>query len=283
MSLLDWQSPWVSGLLILALMALGLVIVQLISRRVLKGVRGMKHIQEARRQQLVTLVQILRWVADIVIAVIALLMLLRTFGVDITPLLASVGVAGLAVSLGAQTLIKDLIGGILILLENQYVVGDTIKVGDVSGAVERLTLRATYIRDINGLLYVIPNGDVRIVGNMTKEWSRALVDIGVAYEEDMDQVLHVLGKAAGAFVEDPEFGPQLLEPPQVLGPLSLGDWAFTVRFMVKTQPGKQWAVARELRKYVLAACEQENITLPYPRQEVLIGSLSSDGPSAANG
>ena len=283
MSLLGWQSPWISGLLILALMALSLVIVQLVGRRVLQSVQRMKHLREARRQQLMTLVQILRWAADIVIVVTALLMLLSTFDVDITPLLASVGVAGLAVSLGAQTLIKDLIGGILILMENQYVVGDTIKVGDVSGAVERLTLRATYIRDINGLLFVVPNGEVRIVGNMTKEWSRALVDVGVAYEEDMDRALHVLEKAAGTFAEDPEFGPSLLEPPQVLGPLSLGDWAFTVRFMVKTQPGKQWAVARELRKQILTACEREGITLPYPRQEVWVRTLSSDGPGTANG
>jgi small-conductance mechanosensitive channel len=283
MSPLDLQSPWISGLLILALMALGLIIVQLVGRRVLKSVRGMKHLQEARRQQLVTLIQILRWAADIAIAVIALLMLLRAFGVDITPLLASVGVAGLAVSLGAQTLMKDLIGGVLILLENQYVVGDAIKVGDVSGEVERLTLRATYIRDINGLLYVVPNGEVRIVGNMTKEWSRALVDVGVAYEEDMDRALHVLEEAAGTFAEDPEFGPQLLEPPKVLAPLSLGDWAFTVRFTVKTQPGKQWAVTRELRKQILAACEQEGITLPYPRQEVWVRSLSSNGPGVTDG
>jgi small-conductance mechanosensitive channel len=283
MSLLDLQSPWISGLLILALTVLGLVIVQFIGRRVLQSIREAKHFPEARRQQLVTFVQILRWAADAAIVVIALLMLLSAFGVDITPLLASVGVAGLAVSLGAQTLIKDLIGGILILMENQYVVGDTIKVGDVSGVVERLTLRATYIRDVDGLLYVVPNGDVRIVGNMTKEWSRALVDVGVAYEEDMDRALRVLEQVAGTFAEDPKFGPLLLEPPKVLGPLSLGDWAFTVRFMVKTQPGEQWAVARGLRKQILAACEQESITLPYPRQEVWVRTLSSNGPGTADG
>jgi small-conductance mechanosensitive channel len=168
-------------------------------------------------------------------------------------------------------------------MENQYVVGDAIKVGDVSGKVERLTLRATYIRDIEGLLYVVPNGEVRIGGNMTKEWSRALVDIGVAYEEEMGQTLRVLEEAAPAFAEDPEFGPLLLEPPKVLGPLSLGDWAFTVRFVVKTQPGKQWRVARELRKQVLAVCEQEGISLPYPRQEVWVRGLASDGSVTADG
>ena len=130
---------------------------------------------------MVTFVQILRWGADVLIVGSALLMLLSTFGVDITPLLASVGVAGLAVSLGTQSLIKDLIGGFLILAENQYAVGDSIQVGNVSGNVERITLRATYVRDINGYLHIVPNGEVRIVANQTKGWSRALVDVGVAW------------------------------------------------------------------------------------------------------
>ena len=130
---------------------------------------------------MITFVQILRWGADVLIVGSAPLMLLSTFGVDITPLLASVGVAGLAVSLGTQSLIKDLIGGFLILMENQYAVGDSIQVGNVSGNVERITLRATYVRDINGYLHIVPNGEVHIVANQTKGWSRALVDVGVAW------------------------------------------------------------------------------------------------------
>jgi small-conductance mechanosensitive channel len=263
----------ISGVLIIAVAALGLAAVQLLSGRALRILQARERLREARRQQMITLVQILRWGADVLIVGSAVLMLLSTFGVDITPLLASIGVAGLAVSLGAQTLIKDLIGGFLILVENQYAVGDAIQVGNVSGAVERLTLRATYVRDINGYLHVVPNGEVRIVANQTKEWSRALVDVGVAYEEDLDRALRVLGEAAETFAQDPDIGPQLLEPPQVLGPLSLGDWAITVRVMVKTQPGKHLEVARELRKRILATCEREGITLPYPRQEVLVRSL----------
>ncbi|MDH4137719.1 MAG: mechanosensitive ion channel, partial [Anaerolineae bacterium] len=123
----------------------------------------------------------------------------------------------------------------------------------------------------------------RIVANQTKEWSRALVDVGVAYEEDLDRALRVLGETAEAFAQDPDIGPQLLEPPQVLGPLSLGDWAITVRVMVKTQPGNHWGVARELRKRLLAACEREDITLPYPRQEVLVRTLESEGSKPQTG
>jgi small-conductance mechanosensitive channel len=269
-----------SGAVIIAVAALGLTVVQFLAKRSQRLIHSMEHLHEERRQQMVTLVQILRWGADVLIVGSALLMLLSTFGMDITPLLASVGVAGLAVSLGAQTLIKDLIGGFLILAENQYAVGDHIQVGDVLGQVERFTLRATYVRALNGRLYVVPNGEVRIVANLTKEWSGALVDVGVAYEEDLDHALRVLGEAAEAFAQDPDFGPQLIETPQVLGPFSLGDWAITVRVVLKTQPGKHWGVARELRKRILAACEREGITLPYPRQEVLVQGLGSDGKSA---
>jgi len=269
MGLDEFKSSLISSVLVVVLAALGLVVLQFFSRRTLRLVRSTEGLHEERQQQLVTLIESLRWGVNVLIAGAALLMLLSKF-IDITPLLTGVGVAGLAVSLGAQTLIRDLIGGFLILVENQYAVGDVIQVGDFSGKVERLTLRATYLRDLNGRLHIVPNGEVRIVSNLTKEWSRALVDVGVAYEEDLDHVLHVLEVAAGEFAQDPAFEPQLLEPPQVMGPISLGDWAITVRVMVKTQPGKQWGVARELQKRILATCEREGITLPYPRQDVWV-------------
>jgi len=203
-------------------------------------------------------------------------MLLSRF-VDIAPLLASLGVVGLALSLGAQTLIKDLIGGMLILIENQYAIGDVIQVGDIAGSVEHFTLRVTYVRSVEGKLHVVPNGEIRIVSNITRHWSRAMVDLGVAYEEDLDRVLAVLEREAEAFAQDPEVADQLIEAPSVIGPLSLGDWAVTVRVMVKTLPGKHWGVGQILRKRLLAACEREGITLPYPRQEVLVRDSSVHG------
>lgn len=261
---------------IVVLAVLGLVLVHFVGRRVQAVVQSWTHLLEARRQQVVTLVQILRWAVDLLIVILAVLMLLGTLGIDVTPLLASVGVAGLAVSLGAQSLIKDFVGGFLILVENQYAVGDSIQVGDVCGAVERLTLRATYLRDLKGRLHVVPNGEVRIVSNLTKEWSRALMDLGVAYEEDLDRVISVLKESAEAFVQNEAFKPHILEPPMVLGPLDLGDWAVTMRVMVKTRPGKQWEIARELKKQLLAACAREGISLPYPRQEVWVRGLEHD-------
>jgi small conductance mechanosensitive channel len=270
-----------STALIVGLTALGLVAVHLVARRLLKWARAEQRVREARRQQLVTLILIVRWVLDIVLVTSAVLVLLATFGIEITPLLASVGVAGLAVSLGAQTLIKDLIGGLLIIVENQYTVGDNIQVGDVSGEVERITLRTTQVRALNGDLFFVPNGEVRIMANRTKDWSRVMVDLGVAYEEDLDRVLRVLEESAVAFGQDPAFAPHLLEPPQVVGLANLGDSAANVRVAVRTQPGKQWEVDRQLRKYLLAACEREGISLPYPRQEVWVrGSQQREGDAS---
>ncbi len=238
--------------------------------------RGVKRVREARRQQLVTLILIVQWTLVVLLVGSAVLMLLGTFGIDITPLLASMGVAGLAVSLGAQSLIKDLIGGLLVIVENQYAVDDFIQVGNVSGWVERITLRATYVRAPNGDLCIVPNGEVRVLANRTRDWSRVLVDLGVAYEEDLDRALRILEESAEAFAEDSGLAPYLLEPPAVLGVASLGDSAAQVRVAVKTQPGKQWEVGRQLRKFLLAACEREGISLPYPRQEVWLHPLGEE-------
>jgi small conductance mechanosensitive channel len=242
--------------------------VHLAARYILAWVRGFQRIRETRRQQLVTLVQTVEWILGVLLFGSALLMLLSEFGVDITPLLASVGVAGLAVSLGAQSLIKDLIGGILVLLENQYAVGDSIMVGDVSGEVERISLRTTQIRAANGDLFTVPNGEVRVVANQTRGWARVVVDVGIAYEENLDRALAVLEQGATAFAQDPGTAPDLLEPPKVLGVHSLGDLAVMVRVVVKTQPGKQWAIGRALRKSLVATCEREGVSLSHPRQDV---------------
>lgn len=267
------RSVLVSAGLIVGLTVVALISVHILAGRAVSAVHAMKPLREGRRQQLITFIQVTQWGTHLLILASALLMLLSTFGVDITPLLASAGLTGLAVGLGAQSLIKDIIGGILILVENQYAVGDCVQMGSVVGEVERLSLRTTHVRDINGFLNVVPNGEVRIIANQSRDWSRAMVDVGVAYEADLDHTLRVLEVTSEDFAEDPTFGPQLLEGPQVLGPQSLGDSAITVRVMVKTQVGKQLGVARELRKRILSSCEREGIELPYPRQEVLVRSV----------
>lgn len=252
---------------------LTIILIQAISRRLNKAAEKATEGKPERGQQIQTLIQVGRWSLQMIVVVAAGITILGNF-VDIAPLLASVGVAGLALGLGAQTLVKDFVGGAFILIENQYSVGDVVQLGDVSGSVEKITLRTTHVRSVNGNLNIVPNGEVRVVTNVTHEWSRAMVDLGIAYEEDRERVRAVLEAVVEEIVADPEFGPQLLERPKVLYPLSLGDWAIGAKVMVKTPAGKQWGVAMELRKRLLAACERENVTLPYPRQEVLTRAIS---------
>jgi small-conductance mechanosensitive channel len=228
--------------------------------------------EEAQRAR--TLARVIHSTALVTIVTIGGLMILRELGLDITPLIAGAGVAGVALGLGAQTVIRDVISGALIILEDQFAVGDSIRVGDIAGGVEQMTLRATFLRDLEGTLHVIPNGEIRIVSNLTKGWSRAMVDVGVAYEEDIGRVVDALGKIGHGLYRDEQFAPLLLEEPTVTGVEALGDWTVTVRIMVKTKPGKQWDVARELRRRIKESFEREGIEMPYPRQEVLMHPLA---------
>ncbi len=227
---------------------------------------------EAQRAR--TLARVIRSTTLVAIVIVAGLMVLVELGLDITPLIAGAGVVGVALGLGAQTLIRDIIGGFFILLEDQFAVGDAIQVGNIAGGVEKMTLRATFLRDLEGTLHVIPNGEMRIVSNLTKDWSRVVVNVGVAYEEDIGRVVAALERIGQALYQVEELAPLILEDPTVTGVEALGDWAVTVRIMVKTKPGRQWEVARELRRRIKETFEREGIEMPYPRQEMLMRSLN---------
>ncbi|MBI3734564.1 MAG: mechanosensitive ion channel family protein, partial [Chloroflexi bacterium] len=165
-----------------------------------------------RQRRVVTLVGVARSTGLVAIVVAASLMLLAKLGFNITPLIAGAGVIGLAIGLGAQTLIRDLIGGLFIVFEDQYHVGDAVKVGGVSGSVERITLRVTYLRDLDGTLHIVPNGEMRVVSNRTTGWSRAVVDVSVGYAQDISRALAVLREVASEANADPALKPLLIEP-----------------------------------------------------------------------
>ena len=266
----EWTSNLLTSLLIIFLTIIVLTIVQIVTRRLYKRIESIDQVRQERRKQTITFLQIINWAISVTAVCVAIMMILSEFGVDLTPLLASIGIAGLALSLGTQTLVKDFIGGFLILLENQYVVGDTIQMDTVTGEVERITLRATYVRDVSGLHYIVPNGEIRIVANQNKDWARALVDVNVAYSEDLDYIVGILERTAEAFAADPEFKSDLLAAPEVSGPIILGDWAITMRITVKIQPDRRLEITRELQKRVLQVCEHEGISLSHPRQAVWI-------------
>ncbi len=219
--------------------------------------------KRSRQQRTHTLASLLENFALVVITAITILTVLSAF-IPIGPILASVGVLGLAVSFGAQSLVKDVITGTFMLVEGQFAIGDLVRLGDVSGEVERTTLRTTVLRDLHGVVHIVPNGEITRVSNLTKSWSRAVLDIGVAYKEDVDHVMAVLDDVCAEFRRDPEWGALLLEQPEVMGVESLGDSAVVVRIAGRTLPQQQFPVTREMRRRIKNRFDQEGIELPFP-------------------
>jgi small-conductance mechanosensitive channel len=213
-----------------------------------------------------TLVHAGRSIGRVFILLVVLLMILHELGINITPVLASAGVVGLAFSLGAQTVIKDFLGGVIILTENQFTIGDIITVGQLTGTVERITLRATFLRDSEGKLNLIPNGDFRTVSNLTTQWAQVVVTFNLDYEVDMERAMQALEDAICLVQSDEEIASTILESPYALGWTGFTDWAVQMQIMGKTQPGKQWSVARALRRVGLESLHKEGIRVAIPRQ-----------------
>lgn len=263
------------GLAILAILALAWA-----ARRVLRMLTNrLRHIADdedpatvsAAEQRAHTLAGIAHNIGSILIWLGAGLMVLDQF-IAIGPLLAGVGVAGLAVSFGAQSLVKDVISGFFILLENQFGVGDVVTIDGTSGKVERMTLRVVMLRDLSGVLHVIPNGSIAKVSNMTRGYSCMVVDVGVAYDERIDRVLDVLRDLAAEFAADPAWRDAFTEPPQVLGVEALADSAVSVRVVLATAAGRQWEVGREFRRRVKNRLDAEGIAHPFPQRTLHISS-----------
>lgn len=227
-----------------------------------------KRLREQRAQ---TVASLLNNVGLITITGIALLMVLAIF-IEIGPLLAGVGVLGLAVSFGAQSLVKDLISGVFMLVEGQFAVGDVVRVKDTAGLVEKITLRTLVLRDINGVVHIIPNGTVDTLSNLTKSWSRAVLEIGVAYKEDVDRVMEVMLEEAIKLSKDPDWEPLIVEEPTIPGVERFDDSAVTIRAMFKTLPLKQWDVARQYRRRIKKRFDDEGIEIPFPHRTLYWGA-----------
>ncbi len=236
-----------------------------------------KRLREQRAQ---TMASLLNNVGLITIAVLAALMILGTF-IEIGPLLAGVGVLGLAFSFGAQTLVKDLIAGGFMLVEGQFAVGDVVRVGDTAGMVEKMTLRTMVLRDVNGVVHIIPNGSVEMLSNLTKNWSRAVLEIGVAYKEDVDRVMEVMRDEAIRMWKDADWAPLIVEEPTVPGVERFDDSAVVIRVMFKTLPLKQWDVARQFRRRIKNRLDDEGIEIPFPHRTLYWGTEGEQNPGLA--
>ncbi|MBW4599653.1 MAG: mechanosensitive ion channel family protein [Calothrix sp. FI2-JRJ7] len=201
---------------------------------------------------------------------VGILLTLISLGIDIVPLLAGVSLVGVAVSLASQNLIKDAINGFLIILEDQYALGDVIALNNVSGFVETLNLRITQVRDSEGRLITIPNGEIKIVANLSSRWSRADLSVPVAYNTDISQALKLIETVAVDMDLDPAWQAQILETPKVLGVENFGERGLIIRVWIKTQPLKQWDVAREFRRRLKIAFDKAGISIPIPQQAIWI-------------
>jgi small-conductance mechanosensitive channel len=218
-----------------------------------------------------TLSRVLMTTAIAFIAIAALFMILSEAGINITPVIAGVGIVGVALGFGAQYLVRDLIAGFFILIENQYGVGDVVKIADISGIVEDVNLRRTILRDLDGIVHSVPNGEIRVASNFTKEWSRVNLNISVAYGEDLDRVTAVLNKIGQEMAEEPYWKEALLTAPQVLRVDAFEDSGIAIKILGETKPIRQWEVMGELRRRIKRIFDEEGIEIPWPHTKVYFG------------
>jgi moderate conductance mechanosensitive channel len=203
------------------------------------------------------------------IVVIALLMILRAFGLDVGPAIAGLGVVGVAVGFGAQHLVRDYLNGALILIENQFSKGDVIRAAGVSGTVEDFSLRRTTLRDLDGAVHTVPNGEIQVATNLTRVWARINQDVVVAYGTDIDKATAVVDEVGRAMAADPDWKRRILEPPKIDRIAALGEYGITLKILGTVRAPDQWAAAGELRKRLLAAFKEHEIEIPRPQRVVL--------------
>ena len=259
-----------SGIKVLGIL-IALIILSQMSRWIVKWLErlvpekdSLQATEAKKRAQ--TLGNILRHVLLIVIFFVAILMILGELGIQLGPLLATAGIGALAIGFGAQGLVKDVISGFFIILENQYRIGDAIEVAGVSGLVESVSLRKTVLRDLEGRVHTVPNGEIKVVSNLSKEWSRAVVDIGISYRDDVDHIIDLLGQIGRELAGEEPYQSAILESPQILGVERFGESQLVIRMIVKTVPLKQWEVGRELRRRIKNRFDEKGIQIPSPHR-----------------
>ena len=218
-----------------------------------------------------TIIGILWGAGKIIIWSTAIIVFLKKVGIDVQPILAGAGVIGLAVGFGAQELVRDFISGFFIILENQIRTGDVAIINGTGGLVEKIELRTITLRDFSGVVHVFQNGKVNTLSNMTKEWSAMVFDIGVAYKEDPEQVIGIMSEVGYELEKDPEFGPKIIEPIEVVGVDNFADSAVIIRARLKTKPIEQWNVGREYRKRLKKVFDQRGIEIPFPHTTIYWG------------
>ncbi|BCO30664.1 hypothetical protein TspCOW1_07670 [Thiohalobacter sp. COW1] len=279
----DWEVLILTSLRILLILVLmwGLMLLarlglrRLEQRLVRRGQDADESLTEASKRA-ETLIRLLRQGIRIVIWVVALLIILRELGVDIAPILASAGIVGLAVGFGAQNLVRDVIAGFFIILENQVRLGDVAIINGTGGLVEAINFRTLVLRDLSGTVHVFPNGTITTLSNMTREWSGYVFDIGVAYKEDVDTVIGIIREVGEELAADEHFGALIVEPIEVFGLDNFADSAVVIKGRLKTRPIQQWAVGREFRRRLKYAFDARGIEIPFPHRTLYVNDTDRE-------
>jgi len=273
----DWVIKELPGIII---MVIALIIILRVARffisrlkkALIKKAEKDETVDESEAEKRIdTLTDILLGAMRIVLYTVFCIMLLGKFGIDIGPLLASAGILGLAVGFGAQELVRDYISGFFMLLEDQLRAGDVAVINGTGGLVENMGLRTTSLRDFRGTLHIFQNGKISSLSNMTKDWSAMVFDIGVAYKENVDQVMEIMKQVGDELQNDETFGPNIIEPIEVFGLDSFGDSALVIKARLKTKPIQQWTIGREYRRRLKIAFDAQNIEIPFPHTTVYWG------------
>ena len=272
----EWILQHGIRILIILLAGLGLYIatnkvVPLLSHRGIVKTKG--ESKEGVRKRTDTINSVLKGALKVVIILIVTFMILSELDIDIGPVLAGLGIAGIAVGFGAQYLIRDLIAGFFVVMENQYRVGDTAKIADVVGLVEEINLRKTVLRDLDGTVHHVPNGEVRVASNYTRHFSRVNFDVSVAYGTNLNHAIEVLNRIGLELAEDKTWSPLIKSTPQVLRVNNLGDSGIDIKILGDVTPSSQWAVTGELRKRIKEVFDEEGIEIPWPHVKLYFGNV----------
>lgn len=238
--------------------------------------------KEGIKKRTDTLVGVLTSMGRVLIVIVGIITILSEVGVPIAPMLASFGIAGVAVGFGAQYLIRDVIAGIFIIMENQYRVGDVARVAEVTGVVEEITLRRTVLRDLDGIVHNVPNGEIRVASNFTRHFSRVNLNISVGYGTDLDHAISVINRVGKELAEDKNWRDRIISPPKVERVDNLGDSGIEIKILGDVKPIQQWAVMGELRLRLKKAFDAEGIEIPWPHTRVYFGNQLPDFPKKKN-
>ena len=285
---IDWdrwsEEIWTSGLrviLVIAAIYVGLRVLQrflgpAIRATVSAQMEGEPEVEVDKRVD--TLSHVVYRTIWTVAVLIGLLTILPELGINISALLAGAGLIGLAIGFGAQSLVKDVISGLFVLIENQYGKGDVVNIAGIGGLVEDVNLRRTLLRDLDGTVHSIPNGEVAVSSNLTRAWSRVNIMISVSYADDLDHVFAVINRVGEDMANDPDWSKDIIAAPKALGVEGFGDSGIDIRVLGDTQPIRQWDVMRELRRRLKKAFDEEGIEIPFPhRTLVTAGQKAADG------